>query len=342
MIAADTALASAAARQLGFTTHRQLVRLGLSDEQIANRLERGVLLAAHQGVYRHAAAPCTVNGRLLAAVLACSSGAVASHRSAATLHRLRDVPRWRPEVTLAGTRLPLLRGVTVHRTDTLQPVDVTSVDSVPVTTLARTLLDLGAVVPFEVVEVAAQDAIIQQRVSTVDLICILERLGKQGRRGAAALRAVVRSSLPRKGIESMLELALQRLVGSCPVPRPELQHKIVVAGGRRFRLDSAWPELRIAVEADGRLWHSTRKEFERGMARIRAITAAGWDHYRYGWADVHQQPATVRAEITAVVTASLAQRSSTLSDEQGQALPTRQRTDSTKKAGGQGRAPAPS
>lgn len=284
-----------------------------------------MLLSTHQCVYRHAAAPWTPNGRTLAAVLACGPEAVAPHRSAARLHRLREVPRWRPEVTLTGTRLPLIRGVTVHRTDTMEAIDVMAVDSVPVTTIPRTLLDLGAVVPLTVVELATQDAIIEERVSAVELICALERLGKRGRRGTAALRAVVRASLPRKGIESILELALQRLVDACPVPGPVLQHE-VVAGGRRFRLDSAWPDLRIAVEADGRRWHSTRREFERGMARIRAITAAGWDHYHYGWNDVHPRPEGVKAEDHRRGPAALVSHSPSLSDEQCQARRSRQRT----------------
>lgn len=301
----DSVLAAATAAQHGFTTHRQLAALGLSNEQIANRLERGVLLSAHQGVYRHAAAPWTPPGRLLAAVLACGPGAVASHRSAARLHRFRGVPRGRPEVTLTGTRLPLAKGITVHRTDTLEPVDVTSLDRIPLTTIPRTLLDLGAVAPFEVVELAAQDAIIQGRISPVDLICVLERVGRRGRRGTAALRAVVESSLPRQGTASMLELRLHQLIAECPVPPPVLQHEIVV-GGERFRLDNAWPDLLVTIEADGRRWHSTRRDFERSLTRNRAITAAGWDHYCYGWADVHQRAAAVKAQITAVFASALA------------------------------------
>ncbi len=118
------------------------------------------------------------------------------------------------------------------------------------TALPRTLLDLGAVVPFEVVEEkAAQDAMITSAVSAVELICVLERVGRRGRRGTVALRAVVRSSLPPEGIESRLELDLLRLVERCPVPAPVLQHPIVV-DGRCFRLDAAWPDLLVAVEGD--------------------------------------------------------------------------------------------
>ncbi|MGI9121220.1 MAG: hypothetical protein ACR2G7_14070 [Acidimicrobiales bacterium] len=204
--------------------------------------------------------------------------------------------------------MPRHAGIIGHRTNLREPVDVTAVDGIPVTTVARTLLDLGAVVPLELVERATQDAIIRQLVSAVELICVLERVGTRGRRGTAALRATVRAGTAPKGIESHLELDLLRLIEACSVPTPVLQHQIVVDDGRRFRLDMAWPELRVAVEADGRLWHSTRQEFEQGMSRIRAITAAGWDHYRYGWSDVHQRTGAVRAAITAVITAAVASR----------------------------------
>lgn len=173
-------------------------------------------------------------------------------------------------------------------------------DHIPVTTLPRTLLDLGAVVPFEVVDKAAEDAMITSGVSAVELICVLERVGRRGRRGTAALRAVVRSSLPPEGIESRLELDLLRLVERCPVPAPVLQHPIVV-DGRCFRLDAAWPNHSSAVEGDGRRWHSTRDEFERDLTRpehhLRRLAALSLRLDRR-----HQRAPTVQAEITEVVT----------------------------------------
>lgn len=300
MTAADTVLAVAAARQHGIVTATQARRLGISAREIDRRLRSGLLVPAYAGVYRHAAAAETPESRLVAAVLGSGARAVASHRSAAWLHGLRDTPRSRPEVTVPGRRLPLLGGVIRHRTDTLEAPDVTSVRRIPCTSVARTLLDLGAVVPFEVVELATQDALIRNLATAVDLVCVLERVGGRGRRGTAALRAVVRASLPPEGIESRLELDLLRLVECSFVPPPVVQHEIALPGGGRARLDLAWPELRVAVEADGRRWHSTRRDFERDLTRSRAITAAGWRHYRYGWTDVHQRPAAVRAELETV------------------------------------------
>ena len=308
MSATDLAVAATVAGQHGLITAGQAHDLGLSDREIGWRREQRVLVPLHQGVYRHAASPPTPRSRLLAAVLASGTGAVASHRSAAVLHGLKGIHRHRPEVTVPGRRLPRHDGISLHRTDLLRPIDVTTVDRVPVTALPRTLLDLGAVVPFEVLEHAAQDAMIRQIVSAVDLICVLERVGGHGRRGTAALRAVVRSSESSQRLESHLEVKLVRLIESLCVPSPVLQHEILLPGGLQARLDTAWPSLMIAIESDGRRWHSMRRDFERDLTRTRAITAAGWRLYRYGWADLHQRSAVVRAQIQAIFDSALAGR----------------------------------
>lgn len=221
---------------------------------------------------------------------------MASHRSAAALLGLRDVPSPLPEVTVATRHRPRVEQVIVHRTDSLPAVDRAVHDGIPVTSVSRTLLDLGAVVRPTSVELAVQDALIRKLVVEPDLLCILERLGGRGRRGTAALRAALRESLPA-GIESRLELQLLRLVEQCPVPPPVVQWETSV-GGRSVRFDLAWPDHRLAVEADGRRWHATRQDFERDLVRRRAIAAAGWRHHPFGWTDVHERPDAVRRHIT--------------------------------------------
>jgi hypothetical protein len=164
------------------------------------------------------------------------------------------------------------------------------VNGIPVTTIPRTLLDLGAVVPYEVVEHATQDAIIRKLVEPGSLVAVLERVGGRGRRGTAALRSVVRHALPDEKLQSMLELKLLALIQRLGVEPPEPQHELVCADGRRVRLDFAWPALRIAVEADGHRWHSTSAQLRRDLARSRSIQASGYAHHRYGWADVVETP----------------------------------------------------
>jgi hypothetical protein len=289
----QSAVAGIAADQHSDFTVRQALERGLTPGLLRRWLTTGTVARAHQGVYRFTSAPESWQGRLLAAVLAGGGGSLASHRSAARLWRLRDVPRWRPEITTPGTRAPLVAGVVCHRTDRLDAVDVSVTDGVPCTTVARTLLDLGGVVHRTVVRTAAEDALLRGLVSLVDLVCLLERVGGRGRRGTKALRWTLRGCLPAAGLESRLEAALLRLIRSSGAPEPVPQHEVRGHDGRTVRLDFAWPALRIAVEADGRRWHSTTADFERDMARANRLAISGWQLLRFGWNDVHHDPARV-------------------------------------------------
>lgn len=252
-------------------------------------------------VSHHAAHPHTRLSDLAAAALAAGPAAVASHRSAARLWGLRDVPRWRPEVMAPGTRLPLLDGVTVHRTNLLDPLDVGEAQGIRTTTLARTLLDLGAVLPAWLVRLAAEDAILRKLVGEIDLLCVLERVGRRGRNGSATLREIVASSIPDEKLESRLELDLLRLVRSTGLPEPVLQHELVCADGRLVRFDMAWPDRKLGVDAHGRLWHVTKADFEHDLRRDNAVAASGWAHYRFGWTDVQQRPGEVRRTLRAAL-----------------------------------------
>ncbi|HZB71836.1 MAG TPA: DUF559 domain-containing protein, partial [Acidimicrobiales bacterium] len=144
-----------------------------------------------------------------------------------------------------------------------------------------------------VVRTAAEDAVLRGLTTMVDLVCTLERLGGPGRRGTAALRWTVRSCVPVAGLESRLEARLMAVVHEASLPPPVVQHELRCDDGRLVRVDFAWPERRIAVEADGRRWHSASADFERDMARANSIAASGWTLYRFGWSDVHQRPEAI-------------------------------------------------
>jgi very-short-patch-repair endonuclease len=64
--------------------------------------------------------------------------------------------------------------------------------------------------------------------------------------------------------------------------------------------------VRVAVEADGRRWHATSADFQRDLRRSRGLAALRWHHLRYGWADVHERPAEVVAELRHVFAAAAA------------------------------------
>lgn len=278
----DVQLNRLAAGQYSLAQRKQALDLGMTSRQLHDRLESGLLVPVHKGVYRLAGASPTAEQALLAACMAGGEGAVASHRSAATLWALRGVETEAPEITLLGSRQPRLRGVHVHRTDRLDRIDVSRRRRIPVTTPARTLLDLGAVAPASVVESALEDALMRRLVTFQLLTNTLERLGGPGRNGAGVLRALVEERDPATApTQSVLEDELFRVLRRAGVPEPVRQYE--VAG---VRLDGAYPALRLGIEADSRIWHGGRLDVQRNTDKANRLLAHGWRILHFTWFDV--------------------------------------------------------
>jgi len=118
----------------------------------------------------------------MAAVLACGPGAVVSHRTAAKLHGLLDYNGAKLDITVAGRRGRRRGQITVHGSTTLAPKDVTVVDDVPCTTVARTLVDLGEVVDRRRQERAFDQAEVEE---VLDMTAIADQLDRNSTRSAA-------------------------------------------------------------------------------------------------------------------------------------------------------------
>jgi len=134
------ALAELARRQHGVVSVRQMVELGHARATIGVWAQDGKLHRIHRGVYAVGHTSLTWEGRCMAAVLA-NSPAVASHKTAAWIWELR---RWRPgrfDLT-APTRRHRREPIVVHFAR-LAPEDRAVVDGIPVTSVARTVLDLA-------------------------------------------------------------------------------------------------------------------------------------------------------------------------------------------------------
>lgn len=274
-----------AVQQFGVVTMQQLVALGMSVRQIERLLGKDLLIPMHRGVYRASAVAPSFRQRLLAACLA--GGAVASHRGAAAMWGLRGVAPV-VEVTVAGRRRPELEGVVAHSSARLGDDDLARQGAIPLTRIGRTLLDLGAVSPC-LVEPALEDAIHRGLVTLSSVGATLERVGVHGRSGTAVLRALVEERAPgRQPTESPLEDALVRLLRRHGLPEPSRQYPVRVPGGSAVRLDLAYPDLKLAIEADGRIWHSGRSDFERDRWRGNVLASLGWTTLRFGWNDVRR------------------------------------------------------
>ena len=294
MKAIDVALNRLAAGQYSLAHRQQLLDLGMTSRQIHARLDAGLLVPVHRGVYRVAGGSDSWQQALLAACLAAGPDAVASHRCAATLWSLRGAEGApTAEITVPGHRHRVLPGVIVHRSDSLERLDLSCRSRVPVTTPARTLVDLGAVAPRHVVESALEDALMRRLVSFDLLARTLKRLGGSGRNGAGVLRELVEERDPATApTQSVLEDALLRVLRKGGLPEPVRQHE--VAG---VRLDFAYPHLRLGIEADSRTWHGGRLDVERNSRKANVLVAHGWRVLHFTWGDVRRRPAYLVGEV---------------------------------------------
>ncbi len=268
-----------AERQHGLVTRRQLLGLGMGRGAIEDRIGRGQLRPVRRGVY---AVGCRGTGqaaRWMAAVLAAGPGAVLSHRSAAALWGLLPASATEPEVT-RPTRIRSRPGMRVHQS-ILQRDEVSVVDGIPVTSLARTLLDLAAVVSERLLEQAFNEAEVRR---LTDRLSVPDLLARRPRRaGASALRKILAADAHSRGITRReMEARFASLLEGTDLPRPQRNADIAVAG-RFFEVDCLWPAQRLIVELDGRAVHGTARAFERDRERDRLLLADGWRVVRITW-----------------------------------------------------------
>jgi restriction endonuclease-like protein len=228
----------------------------------------------------------------MAAVLAAGRGAALSHRSAASLWRVR--PTTRPLIEVTVDRQLSRRGIEAHRGE-LARDEVTTVLGIPVTTLPRTLLDLAAVLARRDVERAVEEAEVLRLSDALSLVDLVAR--HSGRRGVATIRAIlaakrVGSSATRSELEERF-LAFVERVG---LPPPEVNASVQVRG-RSIECDCVWRTWRLIVELDGHAFHATAAAFERDRARDRALHAGGWRVVRITWRQLHHDAAALAADL---------------------------------------------
>jgi Protein of unknown function (DUF559) len=234
------------------------------------------------------------DGLYMAAVLACRPDGVLSHRSAAALLELRDWGYTKIEVTVPRRSARRHDGIKVHRSTTLTAEDVTVVNNIPCTTVARTLLDLAGVVTQRQLERSFDQAEIAE---AFDLTAIEDQLVRNPTRaGAKAVRRVLTEHYIGKtatwGENEEALLAITRPLG---IPDPACNEFIVLDdGGPRIRVDFVWREQRVVVEADSRKWHTSRQRFEIDRQRDQRLIAAGWTVIRTTWRQMKYRPHELR------------------------------------------------
>jgi very-short-patch-repair endonuclease len=294
-VSADRAIAELAGRQRGVVTRAQLLAAGIEASAIERRRRAGRLHAVHRGIYLVGHRAMAAGAREAAALLACGDGAVVSHLSAAHLLQLLPYPANRRPVDIAvsGRQGVPRPGIRIHRVKALDQRDVNRIDGLPVTTAARTLLDLAAVLPSDLLERAAAEAQVRRLVRRRDLVDQLER--NQGRRGVRALRELLdeRGAAPTR---SEAERRLLRLIRSADLATPEVNARV-----GRYEVDFLWRAERLVVEVDGFAYHANRRAFESDRRRDATLAASGYMVLRVTWRQIVDAPEAVIARIAATL-----------------------------------------
>jgi hypothetical protein len=258
----------------------QLVALGFSLNVIEHRVSIGLLHTIHRGVYALGRPDLPARGRWMAAVLACGPCAYLSHASAAALHGIRASAAARVDVTLTRPSSLTHPRIRIHRRPALSAADFTVVDGIPVTTVARTLLDLASLrfITEADLERACEQAILAGSFDLRQVEALLRR--SRGARGIRKLRAVLaRGDLGEEIPASGLERRYRDLCAAAGLPRPEI-NRYLLLGDEYHKVDFLWRHERVVVEVDGRRYHSTGWQRRRDARRDEALSRHGFRHAR--------------------------------------------------------------
>jgi hypothetical protein len=268
-------------------TRAQLLQAGLTSREIQGRLRSGDLLRVHRGVYRAGHGAPSTEARYMAAVLACGDEALLAGRAAGYLLGIIKGRPPPPEVvTRERRRVP---GVETRRSHLR---DRTIWKGIPVTSVARTLVDLAGELEEDELARACHEAGVRHYTTPSQVKQVLARRPKA--RGAAKLRAVMSGEV--KVTLSKLERRALQLLRDSGLPLPRTNRR---AGSHR--VDLRWPEHGLTVELDSFTYHNSRYSWERDHSREREARARGDEFRRYIWKDVFEDPAAMLAELRALL-----------------------------------------
>jgi very-short-patch-repair endonuclease len=230
----------------------------------------------------------------MAAVLACGEGAVLSHWSAAALWRIRPNRREWIDVTSPSKSNSI--GAIKRHCRLFPPDEVTVEDGIPVTTVPRTILDLAAVSPAEVVESAIKEAEYLRHYDPLSLADLVARY--PGRRGVGRVHTALARHREEPGgrRRSPLEERFVPFLRRHHLPIPRLNAWIDL-GGKRYQVDCLWPGTHQIVELDGWQGHGTKSAFHEDRSRDRRLRVAGYSVTRISWSQLDDEPTAIAADL---------------------------------------------
>ena len=274
-------IARIARRQHGRISHAQLVAAGVDRDRIKRWRADGRLHPQHVGVYAVGHTAPSLLADLMAAALAAGEESAVSHGSAGHVTRILAGRPARPELTVPTTSGRERRGIVLHRVGELHPADVTRLHGIPITIVARILLDMSPRLSRVELTRACHEAWLRHRVTPREVEACIAR--NPTKKGIAKLRRALGADVTLSDLEEGF-LSLLRRHG-LPLPRTNTD----VAGDK---VDCHWPHHGLTVELLSYRFHASRRAFEDDVARRRRSS-----HVAYTWGDVFERGAQTAAEL---------------------------------------------
>jgi very-short-patch-repair endonuclease len=294
MNAADLRRALATA---GIITRAELLSAGITSARIDAAIRNGSLIVFSRGVYGRATVTRKVsrqaNGehvlRVSTALAIAGADAVVSHQSAALMYGIAMLGKPTAEVTLTGRPehgRHARTGIHLFNTD-LPAGHVATKQGLPVTTAARTVIDLSRTLDFRAGVVAADSALQKHLTTKAELWSVIAQLPR--RRGIAQAAEVIRFADMKA--ESPLESIARTGFRDCGLPAPELQVQLGNEYEPIARVDFYWKQYRTAAEADGAMKYDQDPGLaRRQLRRDHLLRAEGYEVVHFTWQDINFSP----------------------------------------------------
>lgn len=278
----------------------QLRAAGIGANALAHRLRTGRLRRVLPSVYAVGRAESEFLGRSMAAVLHFKGDAVASATSAAELWRFLDTTQAGTQhpihVLLAGRNASPVPGVRIHRTKAVAQQDIRWRHGIPVTSPARTLLDLAGVFDDFELEAALSAALRRSAVRPTQIIDVIAR--NPHAKGVRKLRTLVEAAAKPHDTRSDYERQLLALIREAELPLPRTNAYV-----GPHMVDMLWPDLKFVVEFDSWSFHGDRSSFEQDRLRDQVLSTADHQVMRVTARHIDHTPTALVARLAAIMTA---------------------------------------
>ena len=288
------------AARIGLVTLEQVIRIGATRNLAASRVKAGSWERVLPGVYRDTLVPPSLRQWCLAAMLWAKDDPVVCFRAAGALYEFDGLTAKKPELWTPRTSSARSELVVVHR-GKVDLNDRRRDGPITLTSPARTIVDLAAVLDDEDLTAVVEDALNRGITTPMSIQRCLDTIGGKGRRGAARLRDVLEDRGNQRPTMSRLEVRIWRTLrakGLTPIRQYPVR-----CGGTTYYIDCAFPQWRVSVEGFGDKYHRSPRTRKRELRRIADLATVHWRVLPVTWDDITDTPDDVVARIITTLAA---------------------------------------